>query len=110
MSKRKKTYYIAEQIMEAKRKLQKQRQEKQMEHTIMAGAMSKATTAYDKDFDLTIDGEEVRVILHWDDMDGFELTWMDKEGRFITSPDWLDEVDDFCLKLDSTEAHSKVLL
>jgi hypothetical protein len=81
-----------------------------MEHEIKTGAMTKGVTAYDKDFDLTIDGVETRVILHWDDMDGYELTWMDKEGRFITSPDWLDEVDDFCLKLDSTEAHSKVLL
>jgi hypothetical protein len=52
----------------------------------------------------------MRVILHWDDNDGFELTWLDKEGRFITSPDWLDGVDDFCLKLDGTEAHSKVSL
>jgi hypothetical protein len=98
--------------MEAKRKLeeQKQRQEKQMNHTITTGAMSKSVTAYDKDFDLTIDGVEMRVILHWDDVDGFETTWLDKEGRFITSPDWLDEVEDFCLKLDGTEPHSKVSL
>jgi hypothetical protein len=81
-----------------------------MTHTITTGAMSKSTTAYDKDFDLTIDGEEVRVILHWDDLDGYELTWLDKEGRFITSPDWLYEHDDFCLKLDNTEPHSKVQL
>ena len=81
-----------------------------MEHTIRTGAMSKAVTGYDKDFDLTIDGVEVRVILHWDDTDGYSLTWLDKEDRFITSPDWLDEVKDFCLKLDNTDTHSKVLL
>lgn len=81
-----------------------------MEHEIKTGAMTKATTSYDKDFDLTIDGVEVRVILHWDDNDGYELTWLDKQDRFITSPDWLDEVDNFCLKLDNTEPHSKVLL
>jgi hypothetical protein len=86
------------------------RQEKQVEHEIKTEAMIKSVTAYDKDFNLIIDGVETRVILHWDDMDGFELTWMDKENRFITSPDWLDEVKDFCLKLDSTEPHSKVLL
>jgi hypothetical protein len=81
-----------------------------VKHEIRTGAMSKGVTAYDKDFDLTIDGEEVRVILHWDDNDGYETTWLDKEGRFITSPDWLDGVEDFCLKLDNTEPHSKVLL
>jgi hypothetical protein len=81
-----------------------------MQHEIKTGAMTKGVTAYDKDFDLIIDGVEMRVILHWDDNDGFELTWLDKEGRFITSPDWLDEVEDFCLKLDSTEPHSKVKL
>ena len=81
-----------------------------MNHTITTGAMSKSVTAYDKDFDLTIDGVEMRVILHWDDNDGFEFTWLDKEGRFITSPDWLDKVEDFCLKLDGTEPHSKVSL
>jgi hypothetical protein len=81
-----------------------------MTHEIKTGAMSKSVTAYDKDFDLTIDGVEMRVILHWDDVDGFETTWLDKEGRFITSPDWLDGVDDFCLKLDGTEPHSKVSL
>lgn len=81
-----------------------------MKHTITTGAMTKGVTAYDKDFDLEIDGVEYRVILHWDDHDGYETTWLDKEGRFITSPDWLDDVEDFCLKLDSTEAHSRVLL
>jgi hypothetical protein len=81
-----------------------------MTHEIKTGAMSKSVTAYDKDFDITIDGVEMRVILHWDDVDGFETTWLDKEGRFITSPDWVWEIEDFCLKLDSTEPHAKVLL
>jgi hypothetical protein len=77
-----------------------------MEHEIRTGAMTKAVTAYDKDYDLTIDGVEMRVILHWDDNDGYELTWLDKEGRFITSPDWVSEHDNFCLKLDNTEPHT----
>lgn len=81
-----------------------------MKHEVKTEAMIKSVTAYDKDFDLIIDGVEMRVILHWDDVDGFETTWLDKEGRFITSPDWVWEMDDFCLKLDSTEPHSKVQL
>lgn len=81
-----------------------------MTHIIKTGAMTKSVTAYDKDFDITIDGAEMRVILHWDDIDGFEMTWLDSEGRFISSPDWIDEVDDFCLKLDSTDTHSVVKL
>ena len=81
-----------------------------MQHEIKTEAMNKTVTAYDKDFDLIIDGVEMRVILHWDDVDGFETTWLDKEGRFITSPDWVWEMDDFCLKLDSTEPHTKVQL
>lgn len=81
-----------------------------MTHEVKTGAMTRAVTAYDKDYDITIDGVEMRVILHWDDNDGYELTWLDKEGRFISSPDWLWEDDKFCLKLDNTEAHSVVKL
>ena len=76
-----------------------------MEHTIKTGAMTKAVTAYDKDYDIEIDGVEMRVILHWDDNDGYELTWLDTEGRFITSPDWIDEHYNLCLKLDNTDPH-----
>jgi hypothetical protein len=81
-----------------------------MTHEITTGAMNKVVTAYDKDYDITVDGVEMRVILHWDDHDGYETTWLDKEGRFLTSPDWLVEHYDFCLKLDGTQPHSKVKL
>ena len=81
-----------------------------MTHEVKTGAMSKTVTAYDKDYDLTIDGVEYRVILHWDDVDGFETTWLDKEGRFIISPEWVWDEPEFCLKLDGTEPHSKVSL
>lgn len=78
-----------------------------MKHLLEVGAMSKTTTAYDKDYDLTIDGVEYRVILHWDDVNGFESTWLDSENRFTTSPDWVWEDDEFCLKLDGYEPHTK---
>ena len=77
-----------------------------MTHQIKVGAMTKGVTAYDKDFDLTIDGTEYRVILHWDDNDGYETTWIDKEGRFTTSPEWVWEDESFCLKLDGKEPHT----
>lgn len=81
-----------------------------MEHTVKTGSMSKIVTAYDKDIDVTVDGVEMRVILHWDDHDGYEMTWLDSEGRFITSPDWISEVYEFCLKLDGANTHSEVKL
>ena len=42
---------------------------------IEVGALLKTETAYDKDMNLTFDGKEIRVILHWDDHDGFEMPW-----------------------------------
>ena len=81
-----------------------------MAPTIKTGAMIMSVTSWDKDYDITIDGQEMRVILHWDDHDGFEMTWLDKEGRFISSPDCIDEINDFCLKLSSTRSHSQVQL
>ena len=81
-----------------------------MTHEIKTGAMSKTVTSYDKDFDVTIDGVEMRIILHWDDHDGFELTCLDKEGRFTTLPDWAWEIHDIGYKLDCTEPHSTVKL
>lgn len=43
------------------------------------------------------------VILHWDSHDGFEITWMDSELRFITTPDWVQDWDEFVNWLDGVE-------
>ena len=43
------------------------------------------------------------VVLHWDDTDGFSLTWMDSELRFIARPDWVTDWDDLVLWLDQAE-------
>jgi hypothetical protein len=72
------------------------------------GSILKTETAFDKDITLTHDGKEYRVILHWDWHDGFEATWLDDKGRFVSTPEWVDDEDDnFLIKLDGIKEHSK---
>ena len=66
--------------------------------------------SYDKDYDVIVDGVEMRIILHWDMADGYEFTCVDKEGRFTMLPDWLADMEDFGYKLDCTKPHSEVQL
>jgi hypothetical protein len=75
-------------------------------------ALLKTETAYDKDMNITFDGKEIRVILHWDDHDGFDIQWLDLEGRWIEEPAWakaIDEAGEMSIGyfLDSLEAHTK---
>ena len=76
------------------------------------GSVLKTETAYDKDMNITVDGQEIRVILHWDDHDGFDIQWLDLEGRWINAPAWADAIDEagdmsVGYFLDSLEAHTK---
>lgn len=48
------------------------------------------------------------VILHWDDQDGYAITWMDSELRFITTPDWVLDWDEFATWLDKAKQGEKV--
>jgi hypothetical protein len=64
-----------------------------MGYKFEVGAVIRTVTAYDKDIDFINDGVKYRVILHWDDHDGFSITWLDSENRFITTPDWLEDED-----------------
>jgi hypothetical protein len=79
---------------------------------IEVGALKQSVTAYDKDMNLTVDGQEVRVILHWDSHDGYEATWLDLEGRFISAPEWANKIDDEKYNvnyiLDIVKEHTKV--
>ena len=79
---------------------------------IEVGALLKTETAYDKDMNLTFDGKEIRVILHWDDHDGFDIQWLDLEGRWINQPEWANRIEEdgemsVGFFLDSLEAHTK---
>jgi hypothetical protein len=65
-----------------------------MTKQIEVGALSKETTAYDKDMNITFDGQEVRVILHWDYHEGYDIQWLDLEGRWINAPAWADKIDE----------------
>ena len=74
------------------------------------GSILKTETAFDKDMTITYQGKEYRVILHWDWNDGFEATWLDDEGRFVSSPDWANEDDGFLGKLNLLEPHKVVVM
>jgi hypothetical protein len=79
---------------------------------IEVGALLKTQTAYDKDMNITFDGQEVRVILHWDYHDGFDVQWLDLEGRWINAPAWADRIDEegemsVGYFLDSLTPHSR---
>jgi hypothetical protein len=83
-----------------------------MTNQIEVGALLKTETAYDKDMNITVDGQEVRVILHWDSHDGFDIQWLDLENRWINAPAWADAIDEagemsVGYFLDSLEAHTK---
>lgn len=83
-----------------------------MTKQLEVGALLKTETAYDKDMNITVDGKEIRVILHWDDHDGFDIQWLDLEGRWIQAPAWADAIDEagemsVGYFLDSLEAHTK---
>jgi hypothetical protein len=83
-----------------------------MTKQLEVGALLKTETAYDKDMNITFDGQEIRVILHWDYHDGFDIQWLDLEGRWIQAPAWADAIDEagdmsIGYFLDSLTEHSK---
>jgi hypothetical protein len=76
------------------------------------GSVLKTETAYAKDMNITFDGQEVRVILNWDDHDGFDVQWLDLDGRWINAPAWADAIDEagemsVGYFLDSLTPHSR---
>lgn len=82
-----------------------------MSTEIQVGSLLKTETAYDKDMNLTYDGQEIRVILHWDDHDGFDIQWLDSQNRWTTQPAWADKIEEsdemsIGYFLDSLEAHT----
>ena len=72
--------------------------------------IEKKETAYDKHIHFVYQDTKYYVVLHWDDHDGFEATWLDDENRFISSPDWADEITNFYLELDLAKPHTWVSL
>jgi hypothetical protein len=74
------------------------------------GSILKTETAFDKDMTITYQGKEYRVILHWDWNEGFEATWLDDEGRFVSSPEWAIEDENFLGKLNLVDAHETVVI
>ena len=63
-------------------------------------------TAYDKRITFTYGGEEYRVLLHWDAYEGFDLNFLEEDGRtFTATPEWAvdwdeNEIDSLQYRLD----------
>ena len=53
--------------------------------SITINGIVKEDTAYDKEITFTYEGESYSVLLHWDNCDGYYLTFLD-----TVSPDWAD--------------------
>jgi hypothetical protein len=49
---------------------------------------SKQETAFCKRITLTREGTEYSVLLFWDTHHGYDLTFLDNEGKWISLPDW----------------------
>jgi len=57
--------------------------------SIKIESITKEDTAYDKEITFTYEGESYSVLLHWDNCDGYDLTFLD-----TVSPDWADNWED----------------
>ena len=83
---------------------------------IKIGATKVNQTAYDKYMRITCEhGIEVRLIMHWDEQDGYEFTWLDPEDRFTSAPAWAENFEEKYNKslgifLDNLHPHTLVTL
>lgn len=77
---------------------------------IQIEGIEKTETAYEKDVNFTRDGVQYRVRIHWDWHDGYEATWLDNEDRFISTPDWAEDIHDIYFLLDYAKPHTEVSL
>jgi len=62
--------------------------------SISIKGVSKDDTAYDKHITFEREGVEYSVLLHWDNMDGYDLTF---------SSDLIDDMPDWALEWDEDE-------
>jgi hypothetical protein len=54
----------------------------------------KVIVSYAKSVKVTKDGETVIADLHYDDYDGYEITWSDLDGKEAGEPKWATEYAD----------------
>jgi hypothetical protein len=64
--------------------------------SIEINGITKEETAYDKWVHFTYEGEEYHALLHWDNMDGYDLTFTDatRTANWVDTPNWADEWDE----------------
>ena len=63
--------------------------------SIEISTVSKEDTAYDKRITFTYKDKEYRVLLHWDAYEGFDLMFLEENGRTFTStPEWAVDWDE----------------
>jgi hypothetical protein len=77
---------------------------------IQIEGIEKKETAYDKHIHFVYQDIKYYVVIHWDDHDGYEATWLDNENRFISTPDWAEDIHDLYGTLDLAKAHTEVSL
>lgn len=56
------------------------------------GAINERITGWEKTIMLSKDGKDYRVIVSWTDEDGYAVSWLDDEDRFILTPSWADDI------------------
>jgi hypothetical protein len=61
--------------------------------SIKINGVTKEDTAYDKWIHFTYEGVEYHALLHWDNMDGYNLTFTDpvRIANWVKTPDWAVE-------------------
>ena len=55
--------------------------------------VTKEDTAYDKRITFDREGVEYSVLLHWDNMDGYDLKFADDKGYYtdFKTPEWVEQ-------------------
>jgi hypothetical protein len=61
--------------------------------SITIKGVTKEDTAYDKRITFERKGVEYSVLLHWDNIDGFDLTFSDRQGYYtsLNTPEWVEQ-------------------
>lgn len=63
--------------------------------------LDQAINSWVKELEVEVEGETYRITLNFDWREGFQMTFMDKEGKVIDSPDWVDNYPGGEWKLES---------
>ena len=69
------------------------------------------TTAFDKHIQFEFEGTVYYADLHWDSYDGYDMNFVDKDGKHVDTPEWFwnwDETEPVEYILDCLTEDKKV--